>query len=415
MATTFSMTVVELKNIINIIAPFYKKKQFYTAATVVTCTWTGSSFLIQSEFNNVKYRTVNAEGDPMLFVVGWLDLVAALKGLFKLTKDRITFKLDDGRLFVGIPELDVYMPLKMYPDMEVKVPDGIPSHVYGSAVYSPQTLEERLSFVLPYVHKDDDGEEIHFVHWRAGGGYIEALDDHAWAGASHIPHSDPTENTLPELLLSPEATAATIAYCKAANKAKVLDVNVAVTHHKEVQGTKPQLRLASEYGALSVLCKVKTEEYTDARNYPDVESILVKAKEAHHPAGFIVNVAELSRVTELLAVRKEKNMAFICYANRIIAQGIESLAYHAMQATPCPAPEEPFCLMFPVAGIQSICKAFTHKKLRSTVAAVFTGTYGSSVWQEQGSDNKIVLMPMKSDDFTLDKDGVFRKLADNAE
>lgn len=416
MSATFTMSVVDLKNVINVINPFFKKKRYYLAERVATCSCNGSDFSLNLSVSQLSHKLENvAVGDPMQFTVDWTELVAALKGLFKLTKDRITFTLDDGKLTVGIPEMGMAMPLVLYPDMEVKVPDGIPSHVYGSAVYSPQTLEERLSFVLPYVHKDDDREEIHFVHWRAGGGYIEALNGHAWAGASHIPHSDPTELLLPEMLLSPEATAAVIAYCKAANKAKVLDITTGVNHHKEAEGMLPQLRLASAYGTLSVLCKVKTDGYTDARNYPDIESILVKAEEAHHPAGFIVDVAELSRVAELVAVRKEKNMAFICYADKIIVQGIESLAYHTMSATPSPAPEEPFCLMFPVDGIQNICKAFTHKKLRSTVAAVFTRTDGPSVWQEQGSDNKIMLMPMKSDDFALGEDGVFRKLADNAE
>ena len=414
MSATFTLSIVDLKNIVNVINPFFKKKRYYLAERVVTCSCNGNDFQLSLSVSQLSHRLENvAVGDSMQFTVDWTELVAALKGLFKLTKDHITFTMDDGKLTVGISELDVAMPLVLYPDLEVKVPTGIPSHIYGAAIYSPQGLEERLSFVLPYVHKDADREELHFVHWMAGGGYIEALNGHAWAGASHIPHEDPTELLLPEMLLSPEATAAVIAYCKSANKAKVLDVDVAVIHHKEAEGMLPQLRLASAYGSLSVPCKVKTTEYTDARNYPDIESILVKAKEAHHPAGFIVTVAELSRVTELLAVRKEKNMAFICYADKIIVQGIESLAYHTMSATPSPAPEEPFCLMFPVDGIQSICKAFTHKKLRSTVAAVFTRTDGPSVWQEQGSDNRIMLMPMKSDDFALD-DGVFRKLADNA-
>ena len=415
MSATFTMTVAELKNVSNTINPFFKKKRYYLARRVVTCRHNGRDFYLALAVSDLTYRQEGvAFGDPMQFTVDWKELSDALKGLFKLTKDRITFQLDDGKLTVGIPEMGMAMPLVLYPDMEVKVPTGIPSHIYGAALYSPQVLEERLSFVLPYICKDDDREELHCVHWRAGGGYIEALNGHAWAGASHIPHSDPTELLLPEMLLSPEATAAVIAYCKAANKAKVLDVDVAVVHHKEVQGTEPQLRLASAYGALSVPCKVKTTEYTDARNYPDIESILVKAEEAHHPAGFVATVAELSRVAELVAIRKEKNMAFLCYANRIVAQGIESAAQHAMSATPCPAPEDPFCLMFPVDGIQSICKAFTHKKLKSSVAAVFTRTDGPSVWQEQGSDNRILLMPMKSDDFALGEDGVFRNLADNA-
>ena len=410
MSATFTMTVAELKNVINVIAPFFKKKKFYLGERVVTCRHNGRAFYLALAVSDLTYRQEGvASGDEMQFTVDWTELVAALKGLFKLTKDRITFQLDDGKLTVGIPEMGMAMPLVMYPDMEVKEPAGIPSIVYGTAIYSTQGLEERLSFVLPYVHKDDDREEIHFVHVRAGGGYIEALNGHAWAGASHIPHEEPTDNPLPELLLSPEATAAVIAYCKSANKAKVLDVDVAVVHYKETPGMKPQLRMASEYGSLSVLCKV------NELNYPDIENILVKAEEAHHPAGFIVTVAELSRVTELLAVRKEKNIAFLCYADKIIVQGIESLAYHTMGATPSPAPQEPFCLMFPVDGIQSICKAFTHKKLRSTVAAVFTRTDGPSVWQEQGSDNRIMLMSMKSDDFALGEDGVFRKTEPTAE
>lgn len=416
MSATFTMTVAELKNVSNTINPFFKKKRYYLAERVVTCRHNGSAFYLALAVSDLTYRQEGAaSGDPMQFTVDWKELSDALKGLFKLTKDRITFKLDDGKLTVGIPEMGMAMPLVLYPDMEVKVPTGIPSHIYGAALYSPQTLEERLSFVLPYICKDDDREELHCVHWRAGGGYIEALNGHAWAGASHIPHSDPTELLLPEMLLSPEATAAVIAYCKAANKAKVLDVNTSVIHHKEAQGTEPQLRLASAYGALSVPCKVKTTEYTDARNYPDIESILVKAEAAHHPAGFVATVAELSRVAELVAIRKEKNMAFICYANRIIAQGIESLAYHTMSATPSPAPQDPFCLMFPVDGIQNICKAFTHKKLKSSVSAIFTRTDGPSVWQEQGSDNRIMLMPMKSDDFALGEDGVFRKTEPTAE